>query len=382
MGAVSGRPVKEEKLGAHGSSGGALILGLLLQALLLAACVDLTVPPELTTTPDPGGNVDAAETPPSRDAAAAPQPDASAILPSPDLGPPPDAGAEPPRMDATGAETPRSDGPPAGPSPDAAGAPPPDAPRDTATLPPDTAPRPPDTAPPPPDLAPDTAPDVAPDSPTIDLTRGLVGYWKLDEASGTTARDSSTTAANGTLMRFFPADWVTGFVMGGLRFDSARYTVIVVSNVPALNPTAGLTTGAWINAADWTTNRRILQKGLMDNQYRLLAEEGLLKFEVTGATTGGGGLVAAVLPTAGAWHHVAGTYDLATIRLYIDGQQVAQSVASGGINISTNNLYIGHKSTTAIAGDGWSGLLDEVVLYDRALSAEEVRRLAMGTPPR
>jgi hypothetical protein len=51
------------------------------------------------------------------------------------------------------------------------------------------------------------------------------------------------------------------------------------------NPVRAFTLAAWVNAADWGGNRRILQKGNTDNQYRLLAEAGVLKFHLSGVDT-------------------------------------------------------------------------------------------------
>jgi hypothetical protein len=75
---------------------------------------------------------------------------------------------------------------------------------------------------------------------------------------------------------------------------------------------------------------------------------------------------------AGAWHHVVGTYDGTTLTLYVDGvlasanQNVGEQVSSVG-----SKADIGSQSTSAPTGL-LDGLLDEVALYDHALTPERV----------
>jgi hypothetical protein len=213
----------------------------------------------------------------------------------------------------------------------------------------------------------------------VDLKNGLVGYWKLNDGTGTTAKDSSPTRANGTMVGFTDSDWIVAHNATGLAFDPLRRTAITVPDSPALNPITGLSVGAWIKPVDWFGNRRIVQKGAADNQFRLLAEGGIFKFSLAGVKNG---LVTAWNPGPGAWHHVLGTYDGKTIRLYVDGAVVAEEEATGGnINTTTDNLIIGHKSLTSGEGDGYSGVMDEVVLYNRGLNQSEATELAKGTLP-
>jgi hypothetical protein len=68
------------------------------------------------------------------------------------------------------------------------------------------------------------------------------------------------------------------------------------------------------------------------------------------------------------WTHVAATYDGATLRLYINGAQVSSQPHSGAIVTSTGALRIGGDS----AGEYFQGLLDEIRIYNRALSPSEI----------
>jgi hypothetical protein len=77
-----------------------------------------------------------------------------------------------------------------------------------------------------------------------------------------------------------------------------------------------------------------------------------------------------------AWTHVALTYDGSSLRLYVNGTQVASTAAAGTIQSSTNPLWIGGNNPY---GEYFQGLIDEARVYNRALSATEVQT-AMNTP--
>jgi chitodextrinase len=74
--------------------------------------------------------------------------------------------------------------------------------------------------------------------------------------------------------------------------------------------------------------------------------------------------------TANTWAHLAATYDGATMRLYVNGVQVASRAQTGAIATSTNPLQIGGDS---LYGQYFAGRIDEVRIYNRALSAAEIQ---------
>ena len=74
--------------------------------------------------------------------------------------------------------------------------------------------------------------------------------------------------------------------------------------------------------------------------------------------------------TANTWAHLAATYDGATMRLYVNGVQVASRAQAGAIATSTNPLQIGGDS---IYGQYFAGMIDEVRVYNRALSVTEIQ---------
>jgi hypothetical protein len=146
---------------------------------------------------------------------------------------------------------------------------------------------------------------------------------------------------------------------------------LIVNDFPELNPTSAITVSAWIRADDWDGNRRIIQKGDGDNQYRLLKEEDKLVFDIAGV-----GAVSGPLPSAGDWHNVAASYDGAVMRLYVDGRQVGEVKASGEIGVTPDPFYIGAKNTSSVKGDYFQGYMDKITIWDYALSPDHIATLS------
>jgi thioredoxin-like negative regulator of GroEL len=209
-----------------------------------------------------------------------------------------------------------------------------------------------------------------------DLKTGMVGLWRFDEARGVATADSSGKGGTGVLFGFADGDRAGGHAGRALSFESSRRTTVMVRNSEFLNPREAITVAAWVKASDWSGNRRVVQKGVSDNQYRLTAEGGLLKFEV--ATETGRFTAAGPLPAKDVWTHVAGTYDGKKVRLLVNGVEVASaSATSGALAVTPNPLAIGCKTTENDQEHNcFRGAIDEVVLYDRALTDEELTRLA------
>jgi hypothetical protein len=200
-----------------------------------------------------------------------------------------------------------------------------------------------------------------------------VAYWRLGEASGTIAADSAGT--NTGTYAGAPTLGVPGLLTGdpntAVQFEGTDDQV-TVPNAASLNPTSAISVATWINAGagSWTRNPRIVQKGISDNQYRLLVENGLLIFNITGV-----GTASASPPSTGARHFIVGTYDRTAIRLYIDNVLVASTPATAAIPTTTDPLAIGNKPTSADARDPFTGVIDEVSIHSIALSAAQIGQL-------
>ncbi|WP_035615384.1 LamG-like jellyroll fold domain-containing protein [Haloferula sp. BvORR071] len=203
------------------------------------------------------------------------------------------------------------------------------------------------------------------------VASNLIGWWKFDETSGTVGSDSSGNGRNVSLTGPLAA-WEPGLLGGALKFTGVDNQGVSIASQAALNPTQAITIAAWVYASDWDSNRRIVQKGNSDNQYRLLSEDGDLVWEIFNVAQ-----VRATRPAAKRWFHVAATYDRANMRLYVNGTQVGSAPATAAIPATNNAFNIGAKSPAAPGNDHMNGYIDDVRLYSRALPASEIALLAL-----
>ena len=197
---------------------------------------------------------------------------------------------------------------------------------------------------------------------------GLVGYWSFDEGTSTIATDFSGTGNHATTTNG-PA-WVNGKRGKALLFDGSN-TYVSAPSSASLHPTSAVTVSAWVRANTWANDRRIVATGDTVTGYELLSNgRSLLSWYVENVTE-----IDGPLPSTGEWHHIVGSYTGSTNTLYIDGVVAAFEGASGGINPTTNNLFIGASSADGPSTDHFDGLIDEVRIYNRGLSATEVAKL-------
>ena len=73
--------------------------------------------------------------------------------------------------------------------------------------------------------------------------------------------------------------------------------------------------------------------------------------------------------TINQWTHLAGTWDGSTLRLYLGGVEVASQPRSGTLEVNNSPLHIGGNTYN---GENFSGLIDEVRIYNRALTPAEI----------
>ena len=144
-----------------------------------------------------------------------------------------------------------------------------------------------------------------------------------------------------------------------------------------------MTLEAWVRPTSLGTEWRtaILKEAGANYAYGMYANTGTTRPSAN-AVTGGTdhdqrGSAALVTNT---WAHVATTYDGANLRLYVDGALVGSQAATGSIATSTGQLRIGGNT---IWGEYFAGLIDEVRIYNRALTQAEIQTdmtQSIGTP--
>ena len=148
---------------------------------------------------------------------------------------------------------------------------------------------------------------------------------------------------------------------------------------PALDVTKGLTLDAWVRPGSWTGSFPILTKG----QQYALQQTNASTLELRVTLSGSQKTVSAPVPANwhDTWHHVTGTFDGTALTLYVDGQQVGRTAATGALEPGLWEVNVGRNAETQRDGVKVRiahGTFDQVRIFGRALTAAEV---AAGADP-
>jgi hypothetical protein len=218
------------------------------------------------------------------------------------------------------------------------------------------------------------------------LLNDLVGHWHLDETAGsTTARDSSGWGNTGTLVGLNAATaWVSGRSTWGLAVDGAGYVNVPVSDsMDSIVDQVTIAGWAYLDATlpivDYATiASRQMAAGLGQHYHiSINGADGVPFLFITTAT--GGAIRAGPTPVPRQkWVHIAGTYDGAVARLYVDGRDVTNQPLTGRFAPDTTPFILGGNGNETVISERFPGLIDEIMLYRRALSAAEIAQLYGG----
>jgi hypothetical protein len=208
-------------------------------------------------------------------------------------------------------------------------------------------------------------------SDLILATAGLVGYWRLGEASG--AAVDLKNARNGTVTgaTYGQTGLLTGDSDKAMLFDADGEKVVITDNA-AFAMTTGLSIEAWVRLDSNPASTQIMGRRTAANLggYILgISSGGAPSIEgYLGVATWQNATGAALTP--GATVHLVGTFDGAFLRLYKNGTQETFNVQDWtGFPISdqaSSIVSIGHSPIGANAS--FRGVIDEVALYNAALS--------------
>ena len=171
--------------------------------------------------------------------------------------------------------------------------------------------------------------------------------------------------------------FVSGKVNQGLKFDGVDDYVNINDN-PSLNPISTMTVFAWVNATEFNNNlATVVKKADANAGYALEKKDGdnVLKFYVNIGGSWFDSGATSILST-NRWYNIIGTYDGANIKIYVNGVLNSTGAASGNIKASSNSLAIGRDSSNPDdTFRHWKGVIDEVAIYNKALSDWEVLQL-------
>ncbi|MFW0862569.1 MAG: DUF2341 domain-containing protein [Candidatus Komeilibacteria bacterium] len=221
---------------------------------------------------------------------------------------------------------------------------------------------------------------------TEENTPGPVGYWNFNEGFGTTAYDSTGYSNNGTVSG---AVWSQNGVSSRALDFNGTTDYVAINNGQALNITGDMTVSAWAYFDVYNDKSTIVSKwgdgGVTNFSWLLFANwwaTGRIDFLVSGNGSSYSTVSSADgAATAGTWHHIVGVYDAGSfIKLYIDGVLANTNSTSipSSLHISTMPVGIGidyDNGSSETPFRHFDGRIDEVMIYDRALSKDEVLQL-------
>ena len=196
---------------------------------------------------------------------------------------------------------------------------------------------------------------------------GLVAYYAFEGADAALVADSSGNANNGTGR---DVARVAGRVGSGLSFNG-RSSVVTVPDAASLDLSRGMTLEAWVRPSSPTGWQTVVTKETSGNVvYGLFSSSdtsevaGVVSFSPTQT------IVRAPQLTANAWAHLATAFDGSTLSLYVNGDLASTVPAAGTILLSDGALRIGGND---VWPEWFAGIIDEVRVYNRALSRDEIR---------
>ncbi len=216
-----------------------------------------------------------------------------------------------------------------------------------------------------------------------DLTDGLVAHWTFDEGEGDVANDSAGEN-DGTI---YGAQWTDGQIGGALEFDGVDDYIELPHNAIT---TREFTIAAWAN--------QFGPGGGVDSEnviFQQRDDDSVVSTADSTVVLWAGAVVKSTYPYAGAiirdseattqlvryprtdfgeWHHYVLSVNLSDITFYVDGEEVARTTSSQGGDYVTDidHISIGKHSYRGADRGFFNGLIDDVRLYNRGLSADEI----------
>ncbi len=223
-------------------------------------------------------------------------------------------------------------------------------------------------------------PEVAAQGSSLSLSplwnsSGLVGWWPMDEGSGSSTLDQSGGGSVGTWNGTAPYYAVAKVGNYGGSFDGSTDYLDVANQTPFTVGTGNFSVIAWVNPSLISGNRMVVKKGdyAVGGYVVWVDSTGAVNF-----TTNDGTNVSLASPsgaiTVGNWAQIAISVNrTGTTTIAVNGAQLTTSgsVRPGSINIASD-VQVGHSSP---AISYFQGIIDDVRLYNRALSAAEVQAL-------
>ncbi len=212
------------------------------------------------------------------------------------------------------------------------------------------------------------------------LRSGLLGYWRFEEGSGSSvALDYSGSNNHGALTNMNSSTaWVSGHTGGGLLFDGVNDVVVT----PDIDYANSATESLWVYFNNVSAQQMLIGQGTtFETQLLMQGAAGGGKFRIRVDTATGSDIAdSTTAALAGQWYHVLWTYNGTDVTLYINGAAQTNftlNTGSGAILDANQDYGIGGRTIGTLPTNG---IIDDVRIYNRALSSQEIQALYQGKP--
>lgn len=218
--------------------------------------------------------------------------------------------------------------------------------------------------------------DTAPDRTALGTPGGLVGYWAFEEGAGSTVADLSGNSNAGTI---FGATWTSGARGEAVLCDGVGDWVSVADPHHSLAlGTGDFTLCAWIRTTAPVRpgdegRYDVVAKGDPYNSGISLAVTNARAASYVGATGRSGYSQSVPVVNDGQWHHLASRRTSGVVEVFVDGVSFHHYFAPDNVNVDSP-LIIGRHGTKDLCY--FQGAIDEVMLFARALSNDELVQAA------
>jgi len=171
---------------------------------------------------------------------------------------------------------------------------------------------------------------------------GLVAAYAFNEGAGTTVADISGNNNTGTING---ATWTTAGRFGSALVFNGSSAQVTIPNAASLRLTTGMTLEAWVFPTATPTSWRAVIDKNVDGYYLMASSDPNNRPAVGGTWTAGNqNTFGPTALTINTWTHLAASFDGATVRLYVNGAQVASQAQTTALAATTGTLQIGGDS--------------------------------------
>jgi hypothetical protein len=201
----------------------------------------------------------------------------------------------------------------------------------------------------------------------------LIGWWRLDEGSGTTVADFSGAGHNGFFAEGTP-EWVEGKFGNALKFDGNNK--VEIPDHPDFHLTDAVSIALWAKPEDTQPSYAKFFCKQKSGEYPYGIQYNSSGSSIRATVNASARADSSSTPSfVGEWAHLCMTYDGSAVILYKDGEEAGRIDASGELQQNDLSLSIGGRLES---GQNFNGTIDDVYLFNHALSIEEIQALMKG----